>query len=291
MQAVSETLNALRISAGVQTRTEEHVAIEQPVALVYNGISHAVMLATPADLEDFALGFSLSEGIIDKPEDVLDIEIETSKNEITSNETPNNENAGVAVNITVTQQCLARLKERRRNLLGRTGCGLCGVESLDAAIRPVRHIPDANLKVCSEQFNVAQGNTEKLGAILNIAMRNMAAAQVLQAKTGAVHGAAWVNWAGELVLLREDVGRHNALDKLIGAMFSTQSAANMDVAQGFAVISSRASYEMVHKAAAAGISLLAAASAPTALAVKTAQSAKLLLAGFVRENRVTLYSA
>ena len=253
---------AIRVDAGQSSHTSEHVAIELPVALVYNGISHAVMLATPLDLEDFALGFSLTEGIIEQPRDLLDIEIQRSSK-------------GVEVQLTVTQTCLAMLKERRRNLLGRTGCGLCGVDSLEHAIRPLKH----TLKPLSTSLN-------DLADIVSTAMGNLNSGQPLQHATGAVHSAAFAQLDGAITMQREDVGRHNALDKLIGAL----AKAKLDCTQGIALVSSRASYEMVHKCASARIPVLAAVSAPTQLAVELAQSAQLTLAGFVREQRATFYT-
>ncbi|MCK6423884.1 MAG: formate dehydrogenase accessory sulfurtransferase FdhD [Burkholderiaceae bacterium] len=244
--------------AGQGRRREEWLAEEWPVAMVYNGISHAVMLASPLDLEDFALGFSLSEGLIDRPEDLLDCEVEAS-------------GPGLALQLRVTLRCFMRLKERRRTLAGRTGCGLCGTESLSEAVRPVPR-PVAPLRVPA--------------AALQRAMAALDAAQQLQRLTGATHAAGWFDADGRLRLAREDVGRHNALDKVIGAA----ARAGLDPAQSFVAVTSRASYEMVYKAAHAGLGLLAAVSAPTALAVRTAEAAGLVLAGFVREDRATLYT-
>ena len=257
---------ATRVDASIATATTEQVAVELPVALVYNGISHAVMLATPLDLEDFAMGFSLTEGIIAHPRDVLDVElVQASKGK----------GKGIEVQLTVTQSCLAQLKERRRNLLGRTGCGLCGVDSLEQAVRPISQmlVPlDVELDVLAHTISTAMGRLNK--------------GQPLQQATGAVHSAAFAGIDGQIVLQREDVGRHNALDKLIGAL----AKAKMDTSQGIVLVSSRASYEMVHKAASAGIPVLAAVSAPTQLAIDTARSAGLTLVGFVREQRATFYT-
>jgi len=244
---------------------EEFVAEEVPVALEYNGLSHAVMLATPLDLEDFALGFSLTEGLLASPADLLDVEVRTRPN-------------GVALQLRVTARCEALLKERRRSMAGRTGCGLCGTDNLDQVFRPpqrpVPPLPDA------------LAADEALVAALSRAMRELAAAQPLQQRTGGIHAAAWCGIDGAVRWVREDVGRHNALDKLIGAM----ARDGVDASQGFAAVTSRASFEMVQKAALAGMPMLAAVSAPTHLAIRTAQACGLRLAGFVRDGRATLYA-
>ena len=246
------------------------LAEEVPVALVYNGISHAVMLATPQDLEDFALGFSLSEGIIDRADDLLDCE--TTPSDLSVSESlAGVPEQGISLELKVTLRCFMRLKERRRTLAGRTGCGLCGTESLAEAIRPVRR-EVAPVVVAA--------------AALARAMAEMPARQTLSQVTGATHAAAWCGLDGAVRLVREDVGRHNALDKLIGAM----ALAEVDPADGFIAVTSRASYEMVYKTASAGVGLLAAVSAPTGLAVRTAESAGLVLAGFVRGERATVYT-
>ena len=259
-----------RLQAGRREPHVETLAEELPVALVYNGISHAVILASPADLEDFALGFSLSEGIIDSPDDLLDAEIlpaDLGESVALAGTTER----GLSVELKVTLRCFMRLKERRRTLAGRTGCGLCGTESLAEAVRPV-----GREAACIEIE----------AAALERAMAALPSHQHLQKATGATHAAAWCAPDGEVLTLREDVGRHNALDKLIGAL----ARAGTDPASGFVVVTSRASYEMVYKAAHAGFGLLAAVSAPTGLAVRTAEAAGLVLAGFVRGDRAVAYS-
>ncbi len=268
-EAGARRVEALALRAGVAATSQEWLAEEVPVALVYNGISHAVMLASPLDLEDFALGFSLSEGIIDSPADLLDFEVHET-DLATANGVASTE-VGLTVDLRVTLRCFMRLKERRRTLAGRTGCGLCGTESLAEAVRPVRQ------SVASIQIHAAA---------LERAMVELASSQALQNATGATHAAAWCALDGHVQLVREDVGRHNALDKLIGRL----TRDGTDVATGFVAVTSRASYEMVYKTASAGIGLLAAISAPTALAVRTAQSAGLTLAGYTRGNRSTLYT-
>lgn len=243
---------------GNYQQVQDNVAEEIPVALVYNGLSHAVMLATPSDLEDFALGFSLTEGILNSPEELYGCDV-----------TP--EATGIRVELEIASERLWALKEKRRTLTGRTGCGLCGTETLAQAIRMP---PPVNSEA---QFDIAT---------LYAAFSQMEQQQVLQKATGATHAAAWLNKEGEVTLIREDVGRHNALDKLIGALVRQ----NIEIATGGVIVTSRASYEMVQKAAGAGIGLLAAISAPTALAVRIAQNTRLTLAGFVRNNGHVLYA-
>ncbi|MGD9943599.1 MAG: formate dehydrogenase accessory sulfurtransferase FdhD [Burkholderiaceae bacterium] len=236
----------------------DEVIDEVPVALEFNGVSHAVMLATPCDLEDFALGFSLTEGLLRDRSELFDVEVSESPQ-------------GITVALDISAEAFTRLKGRRRNLAGRTGCGLCGTESLQQAIRapsPVTHAPRLN------------------ASALRRALGQLRSRQPLQQATGACHAAAWCALDGEVRLVREDVGRHNALDKLIGALVR----AGLPAADGFALITSRASYEMVHKAASAGIGVLAAISAPTALAVRTAEAAQLSLLGFARDDEWVAYS-
>lgn len=239
----------------------ELVADEVPVALVYNGISHAVMLASPQDLEDFALGFSLGERIVRDARDIQDLEVE---------EAPH----GIAIEMRIAAGAMMRLKQTRRARTGKTGCGLCGVESLDC--------------FDNDAFADLRGSTHVSFApeALHRAMAAMSARQDLHHATGAVHAAGWADRTGELLCVREDIGRHNALDKLVGAL----ARARADTGSGFAVVTSRASFEMVQKAARAGFPLLAAVSAPTALAVQVAERAGLTLAGFVRGGRHVLYS-
>jgi len=249
---------ALRVGQPVR-ETQEAVVDEEPVAIEINGISHAVMLVSPVDLEDFALGFMLTEGLIEGAADLLDVEAEAGAD-------------GIVLHVSVTARREADFKTRRRALSGRTGCGLCGVESLDqlalADLDPVPAGPALAVEA------------------LTRAMRALAARQPLQRLTGAAHAAAWCRPDGEAVLVREDVGRHNALDKLVGAL----ARAGLAAAGGFVAVTSRASVEMVHKAASAGAPLLAAVSAPTRRAVALADRVGLTLAGFVRAARATIYT-
>lgn len=236
----------------------EDVAVEMPVALTVNGISQAVMLATPADLEDFALGFGIAEGWFASRHELLELEV-----------SPQPE--GLELAMTVTAACEQRLKQRRRTLAGRTGCGLCGIESL-AQLTAVRPGPVTPPLLADDA--------------LARAWAALPAAQPLNARCGGLHAAAWCLPDGELVLAREDIGRHNALDKLCGALARRGEPAQ----RGFVLTSSRASFELVHKAAMAGIGLLACTSAPSSLAIETARRLGLQLWAFVREGRATRYA-
>ena len=248
--------------AGRTERATDWLADEVPVALVFNGISHAVMLATPADLDDFALGFGLTEGLLAEASELHDVEIR---------ETP----LGIEVHMDVAGACEFRLKERRRNLTGRTGCGLCGTESLEHVHRSLPAFTRGAERVHVTASAVAR------------ALRGLRESQALQQSTGAAHAAAWCSPDGEALLLREDIGRHNALDKLAGAM----SRAGTDARQGFVCVTSRASFEMVQKTAMTGATMLVAVSAPTVLAVRIAQAAGLALAGFARREDFVAYTS
>lgn len=245
------------VRGGSPFAVRDWVAEEVPVALEFNGVSHAVMLATPLDLEDFALGFSLSEGILDAANELYSVESEPSA-------------LGITVHLQVASAAFARLKQRRRSMAGRTGCGLCGTESLAHVSRELPVLPDA-----------ARLDPRAIGR----AMSQFHSLQTLQQATGAVHAAAWCSAEGEVMWLREDVGRHNALDKLIGAL----AANEVDASTGFIAVTSRASFEMVQKTAMAGVPLLAAVSAPTSFAVATAERARLTLVGFARQEDLVVY--
>lgn len=258
--ADSSRVGVSRIHASALTGSfqKDNVAEETPIALEYNGISYATMLATPTDLEDFALGFSLTEGIINRPSDVRGIELRPECN-------------GIVVELEISSACAMHLRERRRAMAGRTGCGLCGVESLPEVLR---EIPPVTA-------------TATLSARIALhAMSMMRTRQSLHRLTGATHAAGWAGFDGHLEFVREDVGRHNALDKLVGALVRS----DRDTATGMVLVSSRASFEMVHKAASAGAGLLAAVSAPTALAIRTAKQVNLTLLGFMRQDDAVIYS-
>jgi FdhD protein len=243
---------------GRPARHADWLAEEVPVALVFNGISHAVMLASPDHLDDFALGFGITEGLLADAAELYGVEVQRVPQ-------------GIELRLDVASACEWRLRERRRNLSGRTGCGLCGTESLDQVQRAaVPTVP---------AVSVAPG-------VPGRAQSELQEWQAVQQLTGAAHAAAWCNLQGEVVLLREDIGRHNALDKLVGAM----TRARTDATQGWVLVTSRASFEMVQKTAMAGAGLLAAVSAPTTLAVALAQRCGLALAGFVRGDGFVAYA-
>ena len=249
---------AVRIDADTSCAVTEQIAEEAPIALVYNGVPHVVVMASPANLEDLALGFSLTEAVIGSAAELGGIEIQP-------------EQSGYSIYLSVPPERVVMIEQSRRNMTARTGCGLCGAETIEQAMRAVP--------------KVKAGQKVGRHAVAH-ALKELPALQTLNAATGATHAAAWATLDGELQLVREDVGRHNALDKVIGAL----AARGFDAAQGFAVITSRASYEMVQKAAMAGIGLLAAVSAPTALAVRIAGEAGVTLAGFVRGERCMVYA-
>ena len=260
----------LRCTNDALTTAMDDIAEETAIALVYNGISHVVMMSTPNDLYDLAIGFSLSEKIVDDASEILDI-------------SATKQALGIEVNITVSNRAVWRLKQQRRNMTGRTGCGLCGAESLQQAMK-------------NQQTSIADGQKNKkapreLSELTNLAIQkavvDLQAHQPLQQMTGAVHAAAWCDENGNIKLIREDIGRHNALDKLIGALSGSNIVINHS---SFLLISSRASYEMVSKAQVAGISMLVAVSAPTALAINIAKNTGMTLVGFARNGRHTIYS-
>ena len=243
---------------GAARPAEDGVADEVPIALEYNGISHAVMLATPLDLEDFALGFSLTEEIIDSRADVRELEVVAGC-------------GGMTVQLEIASSCFARLKDKRRSLAGRTGCGLCGAESLPQAVQ--RPAP-------------LQTDVRFSAAAVSQAMQALNGRQPLRDATGATHAAGFADAQGHVLLVREDVGRHNALDKLVGAIVSAQLRAQ----DGFIVITSRASYEMAGKTVRAGSALLAAVSGVTGLAIELAHDAQLSLIGFARGENLSVYT-
>jgi FdhD protein len=251
-------VSVLRVRDGQPSIANDVIAVEVPVALEYNGISHVVMLASPADLENFALGFSLSEGIIQQASELYACEVESTE-------------AGWLVHLEIAAERFMLLKERRRNLAGRTGCGLCGTESLEEVTR------------CTTVVSHRNYFTE--AAILN-GMHAMQNLQPMQKQSGATHAAAWMTAEGQIEFVREDVGRHNALDKLIGVMSEHQQ----DFSAGVLLITSRASYEMVQKAAIMNVGVIAAISAPTSFAVELAEHTGVTLMGFMRDNSYVVYT-
>ncbi len=238
----------------------DNVAEEVPVALVYNGISHAVMMATPLDLEAFAVGFSLTEGIVDTVREIYDVEVEPGCD-------------GIEVRLEISQRAFMAMKDRRRTLAGRTGCGVCGIESL------------ALLDLIPEPL--AARGIAPTATMVRQAADALRARQQLMAATGGVHAAAWCGPDGRLQAVFEDVGRHNALDKLIGHL----ARARESLGDGFVFLSSRASYELVRKAARMQIPMLATISAPTSLAIRIAEQAGVRLLSFCRQDGFVEYTS
>jgi len=234
------------------------VAEEVPVAFVYSGRSHVVMMCSPGDLEDLAYGFSLTEGIVESAKEIERIDVARHSR-------------GVELAITIPASRAAQLAQRTRALAGRTGCGLCGVEAIDDAVRAVRPVPSA--------LAVPAAALWRAGNALD-------ARQPINRETHAVHAAAWARPDGTLDIVREDVGRHNALDKVLGAL----ARSGTDAADGFLIVTSRASFELVQKAAAAGVPILAAVSRPTGLAIRIAEASGIALVGLLRGNSANVYS-
>jgi FdhD protein len=257
-KSVSAEVSVDRWAAGATTRTTDQVAEEVPVALVYHNVPHVVMLATPANFEDFAVGFTLSEGLVARPDEIREVEVTRGAD-------------AVDVRVTVAWERFTELLHRRRNLTGRTGCGLCGAETAEDAIREVG--------------TVGPGPTVTIKE-LHAAIEQLGSLQPINARTGSVHAAAWVVPGQGIQIVREDVGRHNALDKAIGALVRGK----VDFSTGYMLITSRASYEMVQKSATVGISFLVALSAPTAFAVRMAEKTGVTLVAFARRDRHVVYA-
>ena len=231
---------------------------EVPVALVYRKRTHAVMMATPGDFEDFGVGFTLSERIVPHAADIGHIEVVRHSR-------------GVEINIDIPEPAAVALSERARAIAGRTGCGLCGVEAIDDAVRvPLR---------VSSVLTIPVESLWRASAALD-------AQQPLNRETRAIHGAAWASVDGALRIVREDVGRHNALDKVLGALVRSGT----DAREGFLLVTSRASFELVQKAAVFGVPLLAAVSRPTGLAVRIADAAGMCLVGLLRGRTANVYA-
>jgi len=253
-----ETVIGQRWEHGRLSAAGEAIANETAVALLYNGKPHVVMMATPRDLEDFVLGFSLSEGILRAPQELHEVRVYEAAD-------------GLVAELRIDPARALALDRAERKLTGRIGCGLCGAQTLADAVR----------------HPAALGSTSRLSVeALHAALAALPALQPLYTATGAVHAAAWIDAAGRLDLVREDVGRHNALDKLIGALIRRDGT----IGPGAALITSRASHEMVQKAATVGMEILCAVSAPTALAVRLAREARVTLLAFARDGRHTVYA-
>lgn len=240
--------------------TTDNVAEEVPVALVFNGISHAVMMATPRDLEELAVGFALTEGIVRAESEIYDVEAHCLP-------------GGAEVQLTIAQGAFMQLKERRRSLAGRTGCGVCGIESLALLDLEPEPIPPAPLP-------------EPLAPAIERAARELPRHQALMRATGGVHAAAWCGLDGTVHKVFEDVGRHNGMDKLVGHL----AMQGEHLRTGFVFLSSRASYELVRKAARMQIPMLATISAPTSLAIDIARQAGMKLVSFCRADGFVDYT-
>lgn len=252
-----------RSSDAVSETVTDTIAKETPVAISYNGVSHAVMMASPTYLEDFAYGFSLTEGIIQQPTDLLAIESQTAMQ-------------GIALQLKVRSESAKNLVNRKRSLTGRAGCGICGLTELSAAVPTL------------ESLDV---NVPPSHSAIDCALEAMQSLQAMQLASGGIHGAALCTGLGEVKIVREDVGRHNALDKLIGAAIRSrvESTHNAFEPSDFILISSRASHELVNKCVIARVNSLVTLSAATTLAIDVARNTKLNLIGFVRGKRQLIY--
>jgi FdhD protein len=252
------TVERLAWRAGRFTSGERVIAEETAVAFTYNGTSYAVMMATPQDLEDFAVGFTVTEGIVTTPAEIESLEVLELE-------------AGIELQMRLTEDRAGALAARRRYLAGPTGCGLCGIESLTEAMRPLSPLAD-HVAVSPRDIMRASGALSEL--------------QIINQQTRAVHGAAFYRPADDSLIMREDVGRHNALDKLCGALLRD----NVSRQSGFALVTSRLSIEMIQKAVVVGIPILVAVSAPTALAVQAAEAAGMTLVAVARSDGFEIFT-
>lgn len=243
---------------GAATRTHGSVVEETPVALVYNHVPHVVMMATPDNLDDFALGFSITEELVASPDELLGVTVERLSR-------------GIEVKISISDERAKQIESRARRLSGRTGCGICGANDLEGVLKTLHSVVPGQPVVPD---------------VIHQALDALTAHQQLNRESGAVHAAGWATLDGEIAFAREDVGRHNALDKLVGA--ALKQKVNAD--EGFVVVTSRASFEMVQKASVLGAPILAAISGPTALAVRVARESGMTLVGFARKDRLTVYT-
>jgi FdhD protein len=247
-----------RLTPAGSTPGRRAIAVETPVAISLLGIGYAVMMATPVDLEDFAHGFALSERLIDRAGDVVAVDVRASE-------------SGILLDIELVPERRDQVFERVRHRVSDSSCGLCGIENLEQALRPLPQVTTPPQVAPSALF---------------AALAALRACQPLNAETGAVHGAGFCDPDGTIRAVREDVGRHNAFDKLIGHGLRS----GLDLASGFALLTSRCSYELVEKAALAGIGLLVTVSAPTSLAVERAREAGLTLIALARADSMLVMS-
>jgi FdhD protein len=254
----ARTINRLAWRDGRLGEGARAIPEETPLALTYNGGTYAVMMGTPKDLEDFAVGFSLSEGIVQSPNEIASLEIVDLDD-------------GVELRMWLADKKANYLSERRRHIAGPTGCGLCGIDSIAEAIRPAAI--------------VTQGRSFSPREIMT-AMQSVAPLQPINIETRAVHAAAFWTPSHGIAALREDVGRHNALDKLAGAVAQQKLVAG----DGMVLLTSRVSVEMVQKAAAMGAPLMVAVSAPTALAMRMADAAGITLAAIARADGFEIFT-
>ena len=256
LSGVAERQVLLRQSDEVHSWTNDYIAEETPVAFAYNGQSHAVMMASPLDLQDFAIGFSLTERIIDSRDDLLDVDIRQAAQ-------------GITIQLGIKPELMPRLDRQRRQLSGRSGCGICGITDIAAAVPQLEPL-EPSVVPCHQAISKA--------------VKSLKEHQVLQNDCGAVHAAGLFSTDGTLVAIREDVGRHNALDKLIGSQID-----NFDPSH-FVLVSSRASHELINKVVIAGFGTLVAISAATTLAIDIAKKTNLNLVGFIRGARQVIYT-
>ena len=234
------------------------IATETPVNIVYGAMPFAVMMATPQDLHDFAYGFSFTEGIVDGAEDIRGVEVEQA-------------DGGIRVTVGLRGALMQRHLSRVRTIAGRSGCGVCGIADLS-------QMPVAARRIAGEPIIAASA--------ISRALASAEEAQALNRQTHAVHGAMFCDSTGKVLAAREDVGRHNALDKLIGALLRS----GQEPGNGFVLITSRASYEMVEKTARLGAGVLVAMSAPTSLAIERAEAYGMTLAGIARPDGAVIFT-
>jgi FdhD protein len=259
MKSALAAASRLAHRAAGDVTADRGVPEETPIALSYGGTTHAVMMASPADYDDFALGFSLTEGIVASPDEIEGIDVEDL-------------GAGIDIQIRLKDKANTRFEARRRRLAGPVGCGLCGIESIEEAMRSVGAVGKSPLTLDAREISEA--------------VRLLSKQQPLHAQTGAVHAAGFYVPGKGIIAAREDVGRHNALDKLAGAL----SKMGVDGPTGAVVVTSRVSVEMVQKTAAIRAPFIVAVSAPTALAIRTAEEAGMTLVALVRGDEFDVFT-